>query len=121
MNDKYLHITLDELIKDDDFVQWVVSPRSEDDHKWRMWLTEHPELSSLFEEARKEIRNIEIAAIPYSDAKEEIWQRIEASTSAPTTSKTISLQRLMWPVAAAALIGLVLIPVFLTKKQTIRK
>ena len=81
MDNKYLHYELDDLLSDDDFVNWVLL--DSDDNQWKSWLVANPQLKPKVKEAKRILTLIKFKEDPVSNnRKKDLWERIESSTNA---------------------------------------
>lgn len=55
----YKEYVLEQFLKDEYFVNWVIAPDSESDHFWREWIRLNPEKRPIIESARQLIQAIE--------------------------------------------------------------
>ena len=55
----YKEYVLEQFLKDEYFVHWVIAPDSESDHFWREWVRLNPEKRPIIESARQLIQSIE--------------------------------------------------------------
>ena len=79
MKDKYLHYSIDQLINDDDFVNWILSQKKEGE--WSKWLTKNPDFESKINEAKSLIELFRFKQESISTTrKSDLWERIESST-----------------------------------------
>ena len=113
MNDEYLHKTLDELLSDDAFIDWVILGK--DSEKWNLWIANNVSSSQTIQEAKELASKIKFNERPVSkNLKNEVWNRIEENTIAkevilekkPIKTKTYSI------IAVAASIALLCLFIF---------
>lgn len=75
-------LTVDDLCKDTDFIQWVVAPTDESDRYWQAYLTEYPYKADDIRTAIDYIRTlrfqeIEPSAQDLARLRQRIWQDID--------------------------------------------
>ncbi len=56
---KYKEYTIEQFLKDEHFVNWVIAPNPESDHFWKEWTRLNPEKRSVIESARQLVQAIE--------------------------------------------------------------
>lgn len=118
MDDKYLQISLEELVVDDAFINWVKD--GTDDNQWQNWLNNHPDKNQMIEQAKqlvsklkfKEVQNAELVA-----AKENIWQKIEKSTTAKEVTLQVHHSRRRWLIGLTAAASIALLSIFFLPEQ----
>lgn len=97
-----------DLLKNEDFVLWVVSPREETTHYWSKWLAAHPERRQDVELARRFILSAQkrtVEKMPDSDYDHVLEKIVDHSR----TRKMNRPVRLLWkPLSIAASIALLL-------------
>lgn len=74
--------TLNRLLENDDFVDWVLNPTEVSDRIWKKWLLENPDQQDTLDAAKKLIKNIYTAEeqlTPNSSINED-WERIKEQT-----------------------------------------
>lgn len=79
---KYDAYSLTELIRNDDFIAWVLHPDAESDIQWNIFLAKHPEKKSTVESAREYV--ILLAKdtgrdTPAPQQSEKMWKMVEES------------------------------------------
>ena len=92
---KYDAYSLTELIRNDDFIAWVLHPDAESDIQWQLFLANYPEKKRTIESAREYVlllakdtgRNV-----PAPRQSEKMWKMVENSMHEET--KEIELQTL---------------------------
>ena len=103
MNDKYLHNTLEDLLTDDKFVNWVL--KQENDQSWQKWMDQNPQIKDKIDEARKMAGNIRFNEVSSSLArKSKLWDKIEESTQGKEVHMPNSSRRIFLYAASVAAI-----------------
>lgn len=75
----YDDYTLEDLLFDDDFRAWVLSPGNAKESFWRSWIENHPEKKALVEEARNIILFAERDEIDIDDEKNiASWEKLKS-------------------------------------------
>ena len=80
MKDKYLHFSTEELVCDDDFIKWALSPSPDADSDWHRWIQAHPRKKKEVEEAKRILKAIHFKEPEISIDKEKLWNRIRESS-----------------------------------------
>ncbi len=97
----YTQTELEALLKDDEFVQWILHPGQADSARWESWIREQADRPALVDRCRRIVTDVR-AAETDQRAKAlagEIWLDVEAAMQ----------PRLRWPrFAAAAAVALLL-------------
>lgn len=110
MDDKYVQLSLEELFIDDAFINWVKD--GTDDHLWQEWLNTYPEKKEGIEEAKELVSKLKFKEVQKhiaANAKKEVWNRIEQSTSA----KEVRLRpNRRWLIGLAAAASIALLSIF---------
>ncbi|MCB0665819.1 MAG: FecR domain-containing protein [Saprospiraceae bacterium] len=112
MNDHYNTYSVDQLIGDEQFVDWVLNPTPEIEQRWQLWLNQHPENRQKVSEAKSILKNLTFKKMDTRGMAPRIWERIEhdlqpaepASESRPKIFRWIALTA----AAAAVLVLLIL-------------
>ena len=108
MNDRYSTYSIEDLISDEQFIDWVLHPSSDKDLVWEKWMQLHPEFKSKVEEAKSLVQNISFDKIETSGISDKLWQRIEDEIQ--PGSRQISIARVVRIIsltaAAAAVLAL---------------
>ena len=107
---KYAHFTLQDFLADDDFIQWVINPGTENDVLWQSVMAALPQQKNVMEQAAATIREYRTQDNFYNEAhKDHLWKRIEASIArqpvAVQPAKIFSLPALMRIAAAIIIIA----------------
>ncbi|MEJ7644767.1 MAG: FecR domain-containing protein [Chryseolinea sp.] len=103
----YSDFTPVELAQDEDFIQWALSGKKEDqhtNHQLFTWISQHPEKKEVVDEALRIVRaiNNERQFFLHDSKQQEIWMRIEASVSSEIKSGRFST--LAWYGIAASIL-----------------
>lgn len=53
---------IEDFLKDEFFVQWVLKPSDESNYYWQQWLSHHPEQRNLIQNARQIIKSLHYSA-----------------------------------------------------------
>jgi ferric-dicitrate binding protein FerR (iron transport regulator) len=110
MKPQFTSYTAQALAADDAFIGWVLQGR--DDAAWQQWLRDFPEAEPRVAQARSLVLSLSEATAqrPAQEDLDSLWHRIEASVEAHAKPKTIvrPLWIRLWPVAAAAVIALLI-------------
>lgn len=110
MKPQFTSYTAQALAADDAFIGWVL--HGQDDAAWRQWLLEHPEAQARVARAQALVRGLSdaMAVRPGQDELDSLWTRIEASVATEAKPQLVvrPLWIRLWPVAAAAVIALLI-------------
>lgn len=97
----YTQAELEALLKDDEFVQWILHPGQADSSRWEAWVREHADRPALVERCRRIVTDVRAAEtdLRAEALAGEIWLDVEAAMQ----------PRLRWArFAAAAAVTLLL-------------
>lgn len=102
-------LSIEDLLTDDTFVDWVLHPTDKTESYWTKWLQEHPTKQDLVQRAIQTIENLHTADTPTlaTDLIETTWKAID--TQIETTKVVPFYQKWSYramAVAAVLLIGL---------------
>jgi len=108
-----------ELLKNDYFVQWIVSPTAQSEHYWSKWLQSHPEQKKAIEAARQLVQSAHYTIdekMPehlYNNVLENI-----VTYSQTRKSRTVHFPKINWgPLrVAASIVLLISIGLFIAQK-----
>lgn len=77
----YSNYSVDDLVADEFFQQWVFHPDEENDPLWQRWLANHPEKKAEVEQARQFLLKIKQKDTLVFQERQigRIWERIESS------------------------------------------
>jgi ferric-dicitrate binding protein FerR (iron transport regulator) len=107
-SDKYAEFEVNDFICDEHFQDWVRHPDAEAEAFWREWVQEHPDKRGALEEARNLL--VHIAFKEHWPSDETVEQSLAVSLeSIAGMEKPRSIYSIRWLLAAASLIGLLLI------------
>lgn len=103
--DKYIHYSATDFAMDDDFINWVLFPVSENDTFWEEFLKCNPRQNRNIETARNILFSFDNKAEKVPDEiKNRIWQSV---ISKAENGKVVRIRsRKLWMVAASVLIVL---------------
>jgi len=79
MKDKYLHFNVEDLVCDDDFIQWVLFADPALDDKWNRWIQSNPYKKQELDEAARILKAIQFKDPEISIDKEKLWNRIRST------------------------------------------
>ncbi|MEM1123103.1 MAG: FecR domain-containing protein [Bacteroidota bacterium] len=122
MEKKYTQYTVIDFAEDPEFIQWVRGDSPRAIAFWEKWVKNHPEKTSLVNEAKQLVSAIRFREEEPSEAQvRNLWAKIDAATAeAPPTAIVRSLNRRRWiGLAAAACIGLIAFFVFYNPTTTV--
>lgn len=111
MNDQYDTYSVDELIGDERFIDWVLNPTGENDQFWQKWISKNPEHEAKVMEARSILKNMNFRKMDTQGMAPKIWDRISNDLQAekPESGSGSKIIRLITRTAAAAAVLLLLI------------
>lgn len=110
-------LSVEQLVADEQFQEWVLYPTAENSQRWEQYLDDHPDQASQLQEARHLVllwqqvqTTAAVSDTPAAIAaiREGIFERVHAL---PNEAPVIPLRQLRWPrwwVAAAVVAGLLL-------------
>lgn len=112
--DKFLHSKSTDLAQEASFINWVNASNVTDINQWNKWVADHPEKRALVDEAKLLVTSLKFKEENIStDLENKIWKNINAATSsnspintAETSSGIVKLLKKWAPLAAAAIIAL---------------
>jgi transmembrane sensor len=90
--EKYKYSNLQDLIWDDTFRQWVLSPTPETNAQWHQWLSENPERWDIVHDASEIVRSVKVAEPTISDQEirrlvQKTAQKIEKVEEMPQNTE----------------------------------
>jgi ferric-dicitrate binding protein FerR (iron transport regulator) len=122
MNDRYLKYSVEDLVIDDSFIDWVQNPDPEKDKLWNLWILENPQVKSRITEARILVKNLSVRKINTAGSAENIWHRIQTDIgdiSPPAGRNRSKVLTLISVLTVAASVLLILIFQFQGKNMTL--
>lgn len=102
--------TLDDLLMDDQFVQWVIHPTPKLNKDWETWLAKFPHQKNLVEKARIIVQETYANASHASLSDEEVqtmWHQLQARHQ-EKANRSLPLHRLTWLKVAASFAGILM-------------
>lgn len=103
--------TVEDLVADESFIQWVKNPTDESNTYWSAWLSQNPEKEPIIREAQQIILMLNFKETHAPDGKFlEIWERISGADDARVpdiSNKNQSYFRTWYKVAAVFLVAAV--------------
>ena len=96
----YSQQELEALLQNDEFINWVLSPRPEENAQWQNWMQLHPDREAMVKMIRS-VRDAEKEAANSHDLADQIWHDLQSQLETP-------VRRMNWRryIAAAAIIAL---------------
>lgn len=106
--DKYLHYKALDLAQEPSFIQWVKGKESKNSEDWSNWLTQHPNMAGVVEEARRIVNSVVFKQEEIdSKIKDRLWNNINDQTNTNAQPKTSIIRLLAYGAAAAVAVFLV--------------
>jgi len=112
MNKKYLNHSVEDLIADEAFIQWVINPKDPHKEKWNAWIIEHPQMQDKCKEARRFLEGLSFRKIDTSTSSQKIWSTLQEEIGTNPSNAKTRIRQLIIKVAAAACISLVILSQF---------
>ena len=86
--EKYKYYNLQDLVWDDAFRQWVLSPTPETNAVWHQWLSENPERWDIVQDASEVVRSVKVNEPTISDQEirrlvQKTVQKVEKTEQLP--------------------------------------
>lgn len=103
----YKDFQINDFLRDEYFVNWVLHPDFESDHFWKQWLTAHPEKHAVLEQAREIISSVgyknhfELGDLEYAAMFEAVLK-----ANHKRNNQGINWVSLSWKIAASLLLVL---------------
>jgi transmembrane sensor len=90
--EKYKYCNLQDLVWDDAFRQWVLSPTPETNALWHQWLSENPERWDIVQDASQMVRSLKVNEPTISDQEirrlvQKTVQKIEKGEQLPQNTQ----------------------------------
>jgi len=121
MNDRYQTYSIEDLITDEQFIDWVLHPTSDKDQIWEKWMNQNPEYKSKALEAKSLIKNISFNEIETKGISAKLWQRIESDIEPEVNRSGTRIVRIISiATAAAAVIALLIYNLVADTEMTIQ-
>ena len=101
---KYIQYSVEDFVLDDGFRMWVLNEDPQNDAFWREWITQHPGMSPVVDEASKVIRQLQTHEASVS--KEEIdagYQEVEVFFDKAMERQSRWIGKGFWRIAASIL------------------
>ncbi|HVW58619.1 MAG TPA: hypothetical protein VHC48_01240, partial [Puia sp.] len=79
---------IEELLQNDDFVRWVLSPEEASQYHWEGWLRQHPDKAGIFQKAQEIVRYVHGSEQKDADLLKQrniapwLWDRINEEIKA---------------------------------------
>jgi transmembrane sensor len=92
--EKYKYCNLQDLVWDDVFRQWVLSPTPETNAVWHQWLSENPERWDIVQDASQIVRSVKVAEPTISDQEirrlvQKTLQKVEKIEELPQNTEGV--------------------------------
>jgi len=101
---KYIQYSVEDFVLDDAFRRWVLNEDALNDAFWREWITTHPDMQPVVDEARQIILGLQTER--FSVGREEIdagYREVEAFFDQSIKRKSRWFSKGFWRIAAAVL------------------
>lgn len=103
-NEKYIKYSTEELILDDDFMQWVLHPNQKNKSYWKNFLERYPEKKQQLKEAEFMIRAIQAVEPAISQQRlDQVYENVKSST--------MTVNKIGWRLLKIAAVFLLLITI----------
>lgn len=113
----YRSFTVEDLASDQLFIRWVLHNDPEAEEFWNVFLISYPEMEHTIQRARALVLNMRIAESRTDLTNiDQLWKRIDASTS-PIAKKKKAHPRRFKYLAIAATVSLIVLCLFIVRLQ----
>ena len=103
--DKYLHYKATDLAQEPSFIQWVKKPASNQKEDWAQWLTNHPNMTEVVNEARLMVQTIVFDQKDIDqEAEDRLWENIDSNTHTINRSRRGIIRLISYGAAAAVVL-----------------
>lgn len=109
MNDLYNKYSVEDLITDEHFIDWVLNPTKEKDVRWNEWMSKDPEFKSRVYEAKMTVQNLTFDKIDTKDIAPALWDRIQVDLTGNDSKKMARNKIVRWIGLAAAAAAVLLL------------